>query len=40
MSKIKNKYFNSYENKAIENENGYYFGEHKNGKKEGYGIML
>ena len=40
FSKIKNKYLNSYENKVIENENGYYFGEHKNGKKEGYGIML
>ena len=40
FSKIKNKYLNNYENKVIENENGYYFGECINGKKEGYGIMF
>ena len=40
LNNIKNKYLNHYENEVIENEEGTYFGGDKNGKKEGYGIML
>ena len=40
FSNIKNKYLYSFENKVLEDENGTYIGDFKNGKKEGYGIML
>ena len=40
LNNIKNKYLNHLENKVFKEQDGTYFGDSENGKKEGFGIKL